>query len=122
MKRGWWLLAGTTLSYFGIVAFLGDNATPDLRLAIWLGMLGPLAAAVCSTIAMQRAFRRQRDALVRVMIAAFGVKIVFFGGYIALVVKEGWVKPVPFTISFTGYFLALHIIEAFHLRRLQTTT
>jgi hypothetical protein len=122
MKREWWLLAGSALSSFGIVAFLGKNATPDVRLAVWLGMVGPLAAALCSNIATERAYRKQPESVMRVMITAFGLKIVFFGGYIALVVKAGWVQSVPFAMSFTGYFLALHIIEAFHLRRLLATT
>jgi hypothetical protein len=42
----------------------------------------------------------------------------FFGGYVLLIVKSGWVRPVAFAVSFTGYFLALHIIEAFRLKRL----
>jgi hypothetical protein len=56
------------------------------------------------------------------MIGAFGAKMLFFGGYIALVIKAGWVRPVPFAISFTGYFIALHLLEAVHLRRLFATT
>ena len=34
-----------------------------------------------------------------VMIKAFVAKMVFFGGYVALIVKAGWVQPVPFAIS-----------------------
>jgi len=122
MKRGWWMLAGSALSSFAIVAVRGDDATPDLRLAVWFGMLAPLVAALCATVAMERTYRKHPEDLMRMMIAAFGVKIVFFGGYIALVVKAGWVRPVPFAISFTAYFLGLHIVEALHLRRLLTST
>ena len=38
-----------------------------------------------------------------------------------LVMKAGWVRPTPFAISFVSYFFALHIIEAFRLRRLVTS-
>jgi uncharacterized membrane protein len=56
------------------------------------------------------------------MIKAFFAKMVFFGLYVALVVKAGWVRPIPFVISFTCYFLVLHMIEAFRLKRLFANT
>lgn len=115
------MLAGATLSAFGIGVFLGDEKTPDLRLAVWLGMLGPLMATLCAMVAVTRAYRRNPASLTGALIAAFVVKMVFFGGYVALVLKAGWVRPGPFAASFTGYFLALHMIEAIRLRRLVTT-
>jgi len=122
MKSGWWLLAGSILSSAAIVALLGDEVTADLRLAVWLGMLGPLVATMCAMLAMNRAYRRSPASLTGVMIKAFLAKMVFFGGYVALVVKAGWVQPVPFAVSFTCYFLVLHMIEAFRLRRLFANT
>ena len=122
MKFGWWLLAGSALSAFGIVAFLGDKATLDLRLAIWLGMLGPLVTTLCAMVVTDRAYRRHPESLTGVMIKAFLAKMVFFGGYVALIVKAGWVRPVPFVVSFISYFLVLHMIEAFRLRRLFSST
>ena len=122
MKFGWWMLAGSAVSAFGIVALLGDEATPDLRLAVWLGMLGPLAATLCAMVASTRAYRRNPESLTGAMIKAFVAKMIFFGGYVALVVEAGWVRPVPFAISFTSYFVVLHMIEAFRLRRLFANT
>ena len=118
MKLGLGILAGSALSTFGIVAFLGDEATPDMRLAIWLGMLAPLAAALCSMVFVNRAYRREPAALTRAMTETFIAKLVFFGGYVMLIMRSGWVQPTPFVISFVGYFFALHILEAFRLRRL----
>ena len=118
MKLGLWMLTGSALSSFGIVSLLGEEAPPDLRLAVWLGMLGPLVASLCSMMIVERTFGRHPERLMGVMIGTFAVKVLFFGVYIALVVKAGWVRTVPFAISFTGYFLALHIIEAWRLRRL----
>src|SRR4026207_120534 len=120
MKSGWWMLAGAVLSACGIVAFLGDAATLDLRLAVWLGMLGPLLATLCSMVATNRAHRKRPESLTGVMITAFVAKMVFFGGYLALVIKSGWVRQVPFALSFIGYLIALYIVEAFRLRRLLT--
>jgi len=121
MKLGLGMLAGSAVSAFGISAFLGDNAKPDVRLAIWLGMLGPLVATLWSMFSAQRVYRRQPADLTRVMIIGFIAKMVFFGGYVALIVKAGWVGPVPFTVSFVSYFLALHFAEALYLRRLFAT-
>src|SRR5215510_15703828 len=113
MKLALLVLAGSAVSSFGIMAYLGNEATPDLRLSVLLGMLAPLAATLCSMLAFSRAYRREPASLTRVMIGAFIAKVFFFGGYVVLVMKAGWVQPNPFLISFIGYFFALHIIEAF---------
>src|SRR5437016_1327213 len=107
MKLDVWMLAGSAVSALGITAFLGMARSPD----VWLGMLAPLAATLCSTAIVERVYRKRPEDLTRVMGTAFVVKMAFFGGYVVLVVKAGWARPVPFVISFTGYFLALHFIE-----------
>jgi len=122
MKLGLWMLAGSAVSSFAVVAFLGDGATPELRLSVWLGMLGPLVAALCSMVALNRAHRKDPANVTKVLIAAFAAKVVFFGGYVILIVKAGWVSPNPFVVSLVSYFFALHIIEAIRLRRLVTST
>jgi hypothetical protein len=122
MKLGLCMLAGSVLSAFGIVAFLGGEATPDVCPAVWLGMLGPLAVALCSMVAVNRAYRRDPAGVTRIMIGAFAIKVVFFGGYAILVMKAGWVRPTPFVISFVSYFFAFHVIETIRLRRLIAST
>jgi hypothetical protein len=122
MKLGLLVLVGSAVSSFGIVASLGDEAALELRLAVWLGMLAPLVATLCSMVAVNRAYRRDPATFTRAMIGAFVAKVLFFGGYVMLVMKAGWVRPTAFAISFVGYFFALHIIEAFRLRRLVTST
>ena len=112
------MLAGSAVSALGITALLGRATPSDVRLAVWLGMLAPLAATLCSATLVERTYRSRPESLTRVMGTAFVAKMIFFGGYVALVVKAEWVRPVPFAISFTGYFLALHITEAFRLKRL----
>jgi hypothetical protein len=52
------------------------------------------------------------------MVAGFGVKMVFFGAYVAIALKVLSLRPIPFVASFTGYFIGLHLIEALYLRRL----
>jgi hypothetical protein len=118
MNLGWWMLAGSAVSAFGITAFLGKAAPLDVRLAVWLGMLAPLAGALFSASMIGRVYRTRPQSLMGAMSVAFFAKLVFFGVYVAVVIKSGLVRPAPFAISFTGYFLALHITEAFRLRSL----
>jgi len=52
------------------------------------------------------------------MIGAFGVKILFFGAYTAVMLTVVGLRPVPFVASFTSYFIALYLTEALLMRRL----
>ena len=52
------------------------------------------------------------------MIGAFVGKMVFFGVYVAAVLKGLAVAPIPFVVIFAGYFIALHLAEAMALRSL----
>jgi len=86
--------------------------------ATLLGMAGPLAVAVLSWVLAERAYRREPASLTGVMMTGFVAKMVFFGAYVAVVVKGLSQPAVPFAVSFTGSFIALHLIEALALRRL----
>jgi hypothetical protein len=115
MKLVWWMLAGSFLTASGLTFLIGPGIRPEL----WLGMLGPLASAVVSWIAMQRQHNRRPEGLTALMIKAFAAKMVFFAGYITVLVSFDLVQPIPFVVSFAGYFIALHMVEAIGLRRLQ---
>jgi hypothetical protein len=66
----------------------------------------------------ERTYRRNPAGLTAVMIVAFGVKLVFFGLYVAGVLSVLPVRAVPFVVSFTAYFIGLHLAEALFLRTL----
>jgi hypothetical protein len=113
MKLSWVMLAGSILTALGITGMVGiGNSFP-----IWLGMIGPLAAALATWTAMERAYKRQPESLTPLMVKAFLAKMIFFAAYITVVMVRG-VRPIPFVVSFTIYFLALHITEAIGLHRL----
>jgi hypothetical protein len=85
---------------------------------VWVGMLAPLFAA-CGTWALtERVHRANPGQVTAVMIGAFAGKLVFFGGYVALAIGVLGMHATPFAVSFAGYFIALHVIEAYWLRRL----
>jgi hypothetical protein len=86
--------------------------------AVFFGMLGPLAAATVSWVLAERTYRRDPSTLTSLMVGAFAFKFVFFGAYVAVLLKVVRVSPVPFVVSFSSYFIALHLVEAVCLKRL----
>jgi hypothetical protein len=82
------------------------------------GMAGPLAVAVVTWLLAEQTYRRNPVALTGLMMAGFVGKMVFFGAYVWVVITMLSQPAVPFAVSFTGSFIALHLIEALALKRL----
>lgn len=114
MKPVWWM-TGVSLGAWLLVA-----ALPGLGVAreVLLGMLGPLTAAVATWVLVARTYRSRPERLTAVMIKAFAAKVVLFGAYVTVVLTVLAVRPIPFVISFTVYFIALHLVEAMFMQRL----
>lgn len=83
-----------------------------------LGMLGPLTSACATWVVTARVHRAAPERVTRVMVAGLAVKMVFFGVFVAAMLRGLGLRPPVFVLSFTGYFIALHAMEAFFLRRL----
>ena len=98
-----------------VAALLVDRRT---GIEILFGMLGPLVATTSTWVMAERIYRQRAEALTAVMVTAFAAKIVFFGAYIAIAILLLRFRPVPFVVSFTGYFITLYLMEALYLRRL----
>jgi hypothetical protein len=108
-------MAGSSVASWGVIALLaGDAVNPELL----AGMLAPLVSATATWVAIERTFRRAAERLTAVMVIGFGVKLVLFGAYVAVMLRLVGLRPVPFVLGFTGYFIALHLMEALFLRRL----
>ena len=108
------MAAASVASAAAVVAARGGRAGVEIA----CGMLAPLAAASVSWVLTERTYMRRPEQLTALMMTAFAVKIVFFGAYVAVMLKAGGLRPVPFVASFTGYFIALYLIEALLMRRL----
>jgi hypothetical protein len=108
-------MAGASLLSWLAIAALTDSRA---RMAALAGMLGPLVVASVSWILADRAYRRDPQTLTTVMMSAFAGKMVFFAAYVTVMLEGLSVQPVPFAVSFAGYFIALHLMEALSLRRL----
>lgn len=117
MKPVGWMVGASVLAWLIVARLAGAGANPELL----YGMLGPLVAAVLSWIVTERTYTSNPERLMGVMVTGLGVKAVFFGAYVVAMVRAVGVRPVPFVVSFTSYFIALHVIEAIFMRRLFKT-
>ncbi len=90
----------------------------ETSVAVGWGLLGPLVVACGSWVLAERTYRRRPESLTALMMGAFAGKVLFFGVYLAVMLRVLSVSPVPFVASFAGYFIALHLAEALCLRRL----
>lgn len=114
MKAVAWMVGASVLLWLATAPLLDAAA----RTAVLFGMAGPLSVAVTTLLLAGRTYRRNPEALTGLLIAGFAGKMVFFGAYVAVVLKGLSQPAVPFVVSFTGYFISLHVIEALALRRL----
>lgn len=99
---------------FGIVG----GGVLGTALEVLFGMAAPLAAGAATWRLAERTSRRHPERLTAVMIKAFAGKMIFYGAYVVIALKVLPLRPMPFVMSFTGYFIVLHFIEAFCLTRL----
>jgi hypothetical protein len=106
-------MAGLSVcSCFAATALAGRGAE------LFLGMVGPLMVAVFTSVLVERTYRRNPGHLTVLMMMAFGTKMVLFGSYVVIALRVLSLRPIPFVVSFTVYFIALHLAEALSLRRL----
>jgi hypothetical protein len=96
------------------VAIAGRAAAPE----IVLGMAAPLVSAAASWVVIVRTHQTAPDRLTGVLVTAFAIKALLFGGYVALALVVLDLRPVPFVAAFTSYYVALHVGEALLLKRL----
>ena len=113
MKLAWWMVGGS------VIAAAAASLAPVSPRAIWLGMLGPLAAALASWLLMLGRYRKNPRGMTRLLVQAFAAKMVFFAMYVIAAIGVARVEPTPFAISFDGFYLALNAVEAAGLYRLQ---
>jgi len=108
-----WMVALSSVVWVG-----AKGLWPAAGVEAGLGVAAPLLVACGAWVLMERAHERGAEALTATMIAAFGVKLVVFGAYLAVVLGVLKLQPVPFVATFAGSFIMLHLTEAYFLRRL----
>ena len=118
MKPVWLMAACGVLTSLAVVALPGVDSDRE----VLLGMIAPLAATIGTWVLVERTYRWHPERLTPLMVLAFGGKMVFFGAYVVVMLTVLTLRPMPFVISFTSYFIALYAIEALYLRRLFEST
>jgi hypothetical protein len=111
-----WMAGAGVASWLAATGVLGMKTGTE----VLFGMLGPLTAVIGSWALVERTHRLNPQRVTAVMIVAFAAKMVFFGVYVAVMLKVLALRPIPFVASFMGYFLGLYGMEALYLRRLFT--
>jgi hypothetical protein len=114
MKPVWWMVGAGGLSWLVAAAVPGVDSDVE----ILLGMIAPLTGAVATWVLVVRTYPTNPERLTPLMVAAFGAKVVFFGTYVTVMLGVLSLRPLPFVISFTAYFIALLVFEALCLQRL----
>ena len=114
MKPALWMVGGSVMAWLAAMALLGTRE----GLEMFLGMLAPLAVVAGTWILTERTYRRSPERLTSLMVTAFAGKLVFFGAYVAVMLRVLLLRPVPFMVSFASYFIVLYVVEALSLRRL----
>jgi uncharacterized membrane protein YdfJ with MMPL/SSD domain len=109
------VMAAAGVGSWLVASLLLDSRT---RLEVLCGMIGPLVAACGSWVLIARTHRRDPQAVTARMIAAFGFKLVFFGVYLAVMLRALSLRPGPFVASFVCYVAGLYVMEALYLQRL----
>jgi hypothetical protein len=114
MKPLAWMVGASVSSWLAIVAWSGVSSSRE----VLFGMLAPLAGAAATWVLVARAFPSRPESVTPLMVAAFAGKLVFFGVYVTIMLRVLALRPLPFVVSFTTYFIALHLFEALCLQRL----
>src|SRR5579884_3881760 len=109
-----WMAALSGISWIPAALLTGTQTS----IAILFGMFGPLAAVSATWVLTERIYRQRPEALTAVMITAFAGKLVFFLVYVTVMLRVLSLRPVPFVLSFTAYFIVLYFVTALQMRRL----
>jgi hypothetical protein len=109
-----WMIGASVASFLALIVATGSRLMPELL----LGMAGPLMSAVVTWQVLERTQSSAPERLTGVMITAFGIKVLLFAFYVVIILGLLELRPRPFMLSFTGYYVGLHVVEALFLRRL----
>jgi hypothetical protein len=97
-----------------VTALTGPATAPD----VLLGVAGPAVAACGAWTIVARMQRTAPERTTQTMVGLMMAKVLMFGVYTAVLLGLRLVTPAPFVAGFAISFVALHAIQAMHLRRL----
>jgi hypothetical protein len=108
-------MVGIGLALWACIGLVGGRAaSPEAGYAL----AAPLVAAVGSWLVTARVHAVDPARVTPAMVAGFGVKALLFGAYVVAAVRGVGLRPLPFALSFAGFFVVLYAVEAYFLWRL----
>jgi hypothetical protein len=115
MTRLAWMIGACVMSWLLVATVSPSPVNPEAL----CGMLGPLAASLVSWGMVERVHAAAPERVMGVLMHAFAAKMLFFGVYVAVMLRGLGLRPVPFVVSFTAYFIGLYAMQALFLQRLR---
>jgi hypothetical protein len=109
-----WMLGPCLVAWAAASLWAPRAVNPEM---FW-GMAGPLVSASATWVVTARTYAAAPERLTQVMVLGFGVRVLLFGTYVVGMLRGLGLRPMPFVVSFAGFFIALHVVEAMFLRRL----
>ena len=85
---------------------------PQYLFELFLGWLIPAVAGFATIYFVMDAAKKDAQLVTKVLTKGFVIKMIYYGIIILISYKLYAFEPVPFIISFTGFFLVLHALEA----------
>jgi hypothetical protein len=114
MRLAW--MAGISIALWLLITTLSQApVNPE----VLFGMTGPLVASLVTWALVERVHRTAPERVMNLLMQAFVAKVLFFGLYIAVMLRVVGVRVAPFALSFTAFFIGLYAMQALFLRRLR---
>ena len=105
----------------GIAGLFGGWIISQYVDEVFLGMTAPLLVTIFSIFWIEKVFKTDKEKLTATMAKSFFIKMVLFALYFIIILGFYTFEPIPFVISFTGFFILFYIIEAIFLQKLFQT-
>ena len=118
MMNSFWYIILFCVGSWGAVSVI---FVPQSVTEIFLGMIIPLLLGIATILLVERIYRQDPRKLTSFMTKAAIGKMLLYGIYVVLVVGVFSFQAIPFAISFTVYFIGLHLAEALYLRSMFRT-
>ena len=101
---------------FGSWSLISWIIIKDYISELFLGMIVTLVIGLLKVTKIQSIFTSDPGELTSFMMKSFIGKLVIYGVYMMGIVAFSPFNERPFFISFMGYFITLHVLEAFFIR------
>ena len=110
---------------YGLIASVGilglaAGFYPEYQMEIFLGWFLPTVAGIATIYFILEAAKKGAQFVTKSLGVGFLFKMIYYGATILLIIRIYSFEPIPFIISFAGFFLGLHALEAIIIKDIST--